>query len=251
MFDPIIGDSEMLELIAITVETLARPLIVTDYETVSYANGAARDMLGATSADQVCGRPIREIVHPDGHEALFERRPILVGARQTVRGIHVKFRGVDGRIVIDRADVGPAEFDGRTCGLALLTTSAPHRSSSPDPSYHPDAALVAGLFDALPLPILIHDETLILAANAATLQLLGASSAEEVVGRPVDTIVHPDGVEAGRARRRLASEFGVKRFMGVPVKLLRFDGSDVRLEVDATTLAAGDRSVVVVTPSAP
>lgn len=77
--------------------------------------------------------------------------------------------------------------------------------------------------EALPTAILIHDHHCVLFANRAALDVLGAVERAQVVGRSVTDIVHPDGAEAGAARRAMVMERGhVAR--DTPLKLLGVDG---------------------------
>ena len=250
MHDSLVDDAGMPAIVSAAIEALPRPILVTDYETMLYVNACGRELLGADSTAEIYDRPIQELVHPDAHEAMFERRPLVLNSRQSVRGIPMKLRGIDGRVVTPRGDVVPVEFGGRMRALVLLDVAVPHRACSVEADGGCDVKDGVALFEHLPLCMLIHDNNRILAANASSRQFLGMTSADQIVGRPIGSIVHPDGREAGESRRKLAAEFGIRRFLGVPVKLQRRDGSDVRLEVDAMTLTVGDRRVLLVTPSA-
>ncbi len=77
--------------------------------------------------------------------------------------------------------------------------------------------------DELPWPILIHDHQCILYVNRVALQTLGARDSTQIEGRPLSEIVHPDGAEAGAARRHIIMEHG-HAVTDVPVKLVGIDG---------------------------
>jgi len=77
--------------------------------------------------------------------------------------------------------------------------------------------------DELPWPILVHDHDCVLYVNRAALSALGARDSTQIEGRPIAEIVHPDGAEAGTARRRIVLEQG-HAVTDVPVKLLGVDG---------------------------
>ena len=86
-----------------------------------------------------------------------------------------------------------------------------------------------------PIPMAVHSKGRLVYANRAALDLLGAASAEAVLGRPVFDFLHPD-------YHRLASERIQKmELVGDPAapvteKLLRTDGSLVEVELLATPI---------------
>jgi len=86
----------------------------------------------------------------------------------------------------------------------------------------------AGVFEAalevLPEPVLIHDADRILFVNAAARRFLRAESPTDLVGRPIQTIVHPDGYSAGVERRRILNDTGTP-LAETPIKLVALDGT--------------------------
>ena len=77
--------------------------------------------------------------------------------------------------------------------------------------------------EKLPTAILIHDHHCVLYANRAALGVLGAQTHAEVVGHAVSDIVHPDGAEAGAARRAMVMERD-HVVTNIPLKLVGVDG---------------------------
>lgn len=112
--------------------------------------------------------------------------------------------------------------------------------ASTEPANVYEAALAS-----LPMPILIHDRTVIVFANEPACRVLHATSRAQVEGRPIEEIVHPDGHQAGSQRRRLALEHG-QAFANIPVKLLAIDGTTVYVEGDAWPVEAGDEKAVII-----
>jgi two-component system sporulation sensor kinase A len=92
--------------------------------------------------------------------------------------------------------------------------------------------------EVLPDVVLIHDEERILFTNAACRRVLGASRPEDLEGRPLDVIVHPDAYAAGKERRRLLMN-GSRSLRGIPLKLVALDGETKRLTADAHPLDFG------------
>ncbi len=91
------------------------------------------------------------------------------------------------------------------------------------------------LLDVAPVGIAVYSEGKIVFTNPAGARLLGAASEEQIVGRPVVDIIHPDGLKAAhrRIQRMLAGEQGL-----YPVEdtYLKLDGTPIPVEVMATAL---------------
>jgi PAS domain S-box-containing protein len=241
-------DEYVATLVSASLAAIPHPILISDGDTVLYVNGHARQMLRADSSAQVYGRPLLSFFHADAHAAMLERRELVIDAQQPLGPVPSKIIALDRSVVSVSVRLCPVEFDGRTCGMALvrLLRPTPPAADTDEPA---NPAHDAQVFEAIPEPMLIHDEDRILAANAACRRTLGATSSEQLVGEPIQSIVHPDGYAAGDARRELVSRLGVQRLSSVPVKLLRLDGSELRLNVDASVLETHGHRAFLITPS--
>lgn len=83
--------------------------------------------------------------------------------------------------------------------------------------------------DALPDPVMIHDEATILYVNPAALKVLRATRLDQVVGRDFREIVHPDAKSAGEGRRAVL-EYSGAPIPAVPLKLIAIDGTTIYVE---------------------
>lgn len=101
------------------------------------------------------------------------------------------------------------------------------------------------LLEHAPIGIAVHSNGKIVFTNPAGARLLGGESAEEIMGRPISDIIHPDGLNAARDRiqRMLAGETGLYPVEDVYVRL---DGSSVPVEVMATALTYQGQAAVQV-----
>ena len=102
------------------------------------------------------------------------------------------------------------------------------------------------LVELAPDGILVHDGDVILSANAAAVRLVGASRADQIVGQPVDILLHPPHLKA--VARQLTSESrSVEPVPPVRDTLRRLDGGQVEVEVRAQVfIEAGKPSVHLV-----
>ena len=88
------------------------------------------------------------------------------------------------------------------------------------------------LVELAPDGILVHDGERILSANAAAVRLAGASRADQIVGQPVDMLLHPPHLKA--IALELASDTRpVQPVPPVRDTLHRVDGGNVEVEVRA------------------
>jgi len=100
------------------------------------------------------------------------------------------------------------------------------------------------VFDALPVGGFVHSPEHILAANHAACDLLASPDPADLEGRAIADHIHPDGREAGLARRALLFERD-QRFLSVPVKMLTALGAPFTLCVSATSFThEGERFAV-------
>jgi len=101
------------------------------------------------------------------------------------------------------------------------------------------------LLEVAPVGIVVHSEGKIVFTNPAGARLLGANSEEQIIGKPITEIIHPECLEAAQARiqRMLAGEQGL-----YPVEdiYLRLDGTPVNVEVMATALPYDGKPAVQV-----
>ncbi len=79
------------------------------------------------------------------------------------------------------------------------------------------------------------------------LKLLKASSASQVLGKPVTDLVHPDAREGMRERMKAITEHGVA-IGGFVEKLQTFDGETVYAELQGSVVEGdnGDRALMVI-----
>ncbi len=83
--------------------------------------------------------------------------------------------------------------------------------------------------------VLVHSEHRIVFINQAGVKMLGARSAEELVGRPINEFVHPDSWKLANERvERLYRSEAITAF--IEQKWVRVDGQPIDVEVGATSM---------------
>ena len=101
------------------------------------------------------------------------------------------------------------------------------------------------LVNVAPDLIAVHSEGRVVFINAAGVRMLGARSAQELIGRPMLDFVHPDSRATVVERVRTMTERG-RPVPLVTERFLRLDGTPIDVEVAATPLLYGDRPSIQV-----
>ena len=101
------------------------------------------------------------------------------------------------------------------------------------------------LLELAPVGIAVQVEGKIVFTNTAGAQIIGAQSPEEITGRDISTIIHPDYVDRSldRIRRMMAGEQGLYPDENVYVRL---DGTPVSVDVIAAPVTYGGKPAVQV-----
>jgi len=101
------------------------------------------------------------------------------------------------------------------------------------------------LLEVAPVGIAVHSEGIIVFTNPAGARLLGGVSEEQIVGRSIFQIIHPDGLNQAQVRiqRMLAGE---KNLYPTEDVYLKLDGTPVNVEVMATALSYQGKPAVQV-----
>lgn len=102
------------------------------------------------------------------------------------------------------------------------------------------------LVEACPDPIVVHAAGMVRFVNPAALQLLGASDADEVVGRGVMEFVHPDFRRVVGERMTKMLETGRPAYL-LEEKIVRIDGSVRDVEIAGGPVSfRGERAIQLV-----
>jgi diguanylate cyclase (GGDEF)-like protein/PAS domain S-box-containing protein len=101
------------------------------------------------------------------------------------------------------------------------------------------------LIELSPVGVAVHSRGRVVYANPAAARIMGAHSADELAGKPILELVHPDYREAVRRRVTDALERGIDEPLAEE-KFLRLDGRSVDVEIQGTALFYdGERAVQV------
>ena len=127
MREAVIDSDQLAGVCGVAIEMLSRPVMICDRETILFANTAAARFLAATSADELIGLPLDEVVHPDMHTPDAMRRHLLTESRQQLLGLPAKLYARDGSIVTALTDARPIEFEGK---VVIVYSVSPNSNGS-------------------------------------------------------------------------------------------------------------------------
>jgi PAS domain S-box-containing protein len=121
--------SRRSESLRVLLEELPDAVMVHRAQRLLYVNRRFLEPLGFDRADDVVGRSIRELVHPDDWQSVEARLLQLEATGKPVDRAEERFRGREGREVRWEVAKVPIVFDGRPAVVALgRDVSARHRS---------------------------------------------------------------------------------------------------------------------------
>lgn len=103
------------------LEESPAPLVVHDGTTLLYVNQAAVVLAGARSADDLLGRSILDLVHPDFHQMAMERARLTVGSGVASHGSGMRLVRRDGTVIDIEIQNVPVSFDGKPAVQTLIT----------------------------------------------------------------------------------------------------------------------------------
>jgi len=212
------------------VENIADIVYVTDDRGVLiFVNGAAERFFGYTREESV-GHNVSEFLVPTSYEsaaAVFKKQ--LAGEdagtfeldfynkNGDIRTLETREKLVwEGRRVVEVHGIGRDITEKKLAREALRESEERYRN----------------LLELAPVGIAVQAEGKVVFTNTAGARLIGAQSSEEVTGKDIREIIHPDQFEDSRERirRMMAGEPGMYPSENTYVKL---DGSPVPVDVIA------------------
>jgi PAS domain S-box-containing protein len=101
------------------IEFLPDAVLVADAETILFANPAAAQLVGAAQPDELVGRRLLELFHPDSHPAMNARTRQALQERIPGPPEHRKIVRLNAQILDVETAVTPITFDGQPCVLRV------------------------------------------------------------------------------------------------------------------------------------
>ncbi|MCI3923037.1 PAS domain S-box protein [Paenibacillus sp. TRM 82003] len=197
---------------------------------ITYVNDAALRMFRAERQEMI-GRPIRLSLHEDYYESSLRRIHRAIETREPLEFEVAKMVRADGDVFV--AELSSVAIDEERNGTSVQTVI---RDVTARVAYEEQllesTVRYRRLIEFLPEPIVITEEGRVLYANQSSVRLIGADSAEAVVGRSIFEFIHPDYHEASRAivRQVMLSD---EPTPFVERRLVRSNGEPIMVELSS------------------
>ncbi len=199
------------------IEQSPTPVLVHHGEILAYANPAAIEMFGARSEADLIGRSITELVHPDDLPEFQRRLSRIVDDGVVTDLIQQRRLRLDGSEIVVISRGVPVIWEGRRAVLGALIDVTDRVKA--ERQYRE-------LIENAPMAISVDDGERFIFVNQAFADLFGASSPEEIVGRPIVDMADPDDLEAFQARVQAVAEHR-ETLETAQLRRRRFDGAPI------------------------
>ncbi len=194
-----------------------------------HTNPALEQMLGY-SRDELCSRPFTDFVHPeDATTDAYMYEELVAGHRDNYQ-LQKRFRRKDGQIVWGRVVMSllysaeeKAEF---AIGMVENITNRKIAQQAIKESQDRYRSLV----EASPEALAVYSEGRIIYLNPAGIRLLGAGGRDQVVGRPIETVIPAEYVGSIAATAGGEGQ-GSGRTNLVEAKVVRLNGDVIDVEI--------------------
>lgn len=218
------------------LEAALDAVVVADADgRIVYANQAAESLFG-WSRPELVGEPVIKLMpeqHRKSHLAGMARFATTGEGRVFGKILRVAGLHRSGRIIQLEMTLSQVRSDPRRAVVAMIRDIGSRIEAEQEENHW--AERFRSLSEQLPDAIVVEQEGKIVYVNAAALELLGYREANEIVGRPLLALLHPD--ERGRWKETaLGTGRGTKRFAPMELRLRTAGGESVDVEAVAFTI---------------
>lgn len=224
------------------VELSPEPIIVYGDSRIAYVNPAALKLVGAESEEQLLGRLAMEFIHPDERKELQAQIEHLLRERNYTEIYEKRLLRLDEQVINVEIRAVPVEYLGKP-SIQLLCRDITHKKVMESIVRERDEEY-RRMMQLLPEPIVVHQEGIICYVNMICMQLLGAQTPDELIGRSVFEFLHPD--YHGIVTERIKKVVLMDNYMPfVELNLLGITGDHIAVEASSVVLHSYlDRPVI-------
>lgn len=225
------------------VELSVDAIVVHTNELLTYVNPAAVRLFGATSEQELIGKPFASLVHGDDLPVAMERFAALTSGSGTAPAATMRCVRLDGAVVEVEGQATAIPFNGDSAIQVIIrdVTERVRISKALLDSEQRYRTLVEGS----PIPAAVHRNRNIVFVNPAAVRMFGASSAAELINTSIVDRVHADSL-AGQLDRAALAEQGVPLNVA-EAKFLQMDGTPIDVEVQGIGIVYDGEPAINVT----
>jgi len=195
--------------------------------TILWTNRRDLALAGASSPQQLIGRSLLEFLEPDQHGvALRDIEAVMRG--ESPPAVVYRLRRLDGGTADVQISSAPMRFDDAPAMLSLLADVTEREAALRELADAEERYRI--LVEDSPNGIVVSVGNTVAYVNPAFVGAMGATRAEQLVGRSVLDFVDESARPAMREARRKLYATG-KPYTMSPLKLVRLDGSTFEMNV--------------------
>ena len=155
------------------------------------------------------------------------------------------FTRKDGSLDWIRWEIHPWYEDPQQIGGVILFSEVITKQKRAQQALAESEERYRNILETAPVGIAVYSDGKIVFINPVCAQMLAAESVEQIRGKPISEIIHPDGLDTAKTRiqRMLAGEKGL---YPVEEMYLRLDGIPFQVEVFATPLHDDEKAAAQV-----
>ena len=201
------------------------------------------EMTGYRS-DELVGQSAR-ILYPTQEEYEFVgQEKYKQIAKHGTGSVETLWQRKDGKIIDVLLSSTPVDSDNLLKGVTFTALDISNRKEA-EMKLAESEARYRKILESAPVGIAIHQRDKIVFVNPEGLRMIGADSSEQIIGKEIVSIIHPDNLDELRKRkqRMINGEHGL---YPAEDKYVRLDGEVIDVEVMATSLTYENEPAVQV-----
>ncbi len=201
---------------------------------IIYVNPAAVKLFGARSTQDLTGQPVLARVHPDFHQIVMER--VKDGIDQGINAPLTEMRHLklDGTVIDTEVQGAVITYDGAPAVQATLRDITERKTL--ENAVRDSEARYRAMVEWSPDALVIHRGVAIIYANPAAVSLYGATSMQELVGKSLLELIHPDSYA-----------FALPRIKAIVLNRVSSPRGEMKLrKLDGATIVAETTSIPII-----
>jgi PAS domain S-box-containing protein len=198
----------------------------------AFANRHAAQMLGY-SVEELARLHIADIIHPDDRPMLLERHRRRLAGEAVPSRYEARALTKDGRTIPVELDAAITRWNGQTADMVFVSDISERKQM--EAALRESEQRYRVLVEWSPEPVAVHRGGKLTYVNPAAVRMLAAGSAQDLAGKPILDIVHPDFHQIVLARMQ-ALDAGAAVAPSAEVRFLKFDGTTIDVEIRSAAL---------------
>ena len=210
-------------------EVMPYPMLVNAEGRIIYANAAMLQKFGYASLDAIVGTFSWDTVHESQRDEIRNKRMQRVEAGNSNTPQEYRFVRPDGTEFPGESAAAPLMWNGQKAAIVGIIDLTERKQI--EAALRDSEARYQRLIDTSPDAIRVHVDGVIVFANAAAAELLGAECSADLIGRPGNEFTHPDDMQNILQLRGTLDQGHANEWW--ETRRVRLDGTIVEVEAAA------------------